>query len=264
MKHLLLLSVLSIGLFTGCSTAFKAGQTPDDVYYSPGREIASVNEEKKQQKEKEEYQEYISSLDDRYLRMKVAKRGRWSSLDNFDYWYDSRYDFSTYNHYSNLNPYASWNPGWNLSLGYGYSGYCPGGRNWGWSSPIYTVVHYAVPSFSVGVGGGSNSGSNITAYRNKSYNNNNYGTTDPKTGAFVPSSSNSSFGNLIKRVFTGSSENASSYDRAARTFSTTQPQHNTTPTTTPAPSTSSSAGGSSGGFPSTGSSTSTGRGGRGG
>ena len=85
MKHLLLLSVLSIGLFTGCSTAFKAGQTPDDVYYSPGREIASVNEEKKQQKEKEEYQEYISSLDDRYLRMKVAKRGRWSSLDNFDY-----------------------------------------------------------------------------------------------------------------------------------------------------------------------------------
>jgi hypothetical protein len=251
MKHSLLLSVLSIGLLSGCATAYKAGQTPDDVYYSPGRNREAIVQEDDQKKQEEQYQDYVSSLDDRYLRMKVANRNRWGALDNFDYWYDSRYDFNSYNYYT-INPYSSWNPGWNLSLGYGYGGrFCPGGGSWGWSSPIYTVVHYTSPSF------GSTSGSNITAYRNKVYSNTNYGYRDPKSGAFVPGTSNSNFGSLLKKVFSGSSENASSYDRPARTF-TTPSNSNTS-----MPSTSSSAGGTSGGFKSTGTSTSTGRGGKG-
>lgn len=252
MKHVLLLSALSIGLLSSCSTAFKAGQTPDDVYYSPGREVAAAKEEETQQQENGQYQEYISSLDDRYLRMKIANRNRWGSIDNFDYWYDSRYDFSTYNYYNGINPYSSWNPGWNLSLGYGR--YCPGGSSWGWHSPIYTVVGYTIPHY----GGGSTSGSNITAYRNKSYSNSNSNVFNPKAGGST-SGSNSSFGSLLKKVFTGS-ETTSSYDRPARTFSNTNTPSNTN--TTPPP-TSSSAGGTSGGFKSTGSSTSTGRGGKG-
>lgn len=250
MKHVLLLSAISLTLFTGCSTAFKAGQTPDDVYFSPGREI--VQDERVQEKQKAEYQEYVSSMDDRYLRMKIANRYRWSSIDNFDYWYDSRYDFGNYNYsyYSGLNPY------WNPRLGYG--AYYPGNYGWGWSSPVYTVVHYySIPS----TPGGYTSGSNILAYRNKSYNNNNYGYRDPKTGGFVPSSGSSNFGSLLKRVFTGGgTDNAYSYDRPARTFSNT-PGNN--PSTSTPPPTSSSAGGNSGGFKSTGTSTSTGRGGRG-
>jgi alkanesulfonate monooxygenase SsuD/methylene tetrahydromethanopterin reductase-like flavin-dependent oxidoreductase (luciferase family) len=102
MKHTLLLTVLSIGFLASCSTAFKAGQTPDDVYYSPGREITSAKQEEKDQRQKEEYQEYVSSQDDRYLRMKVANRNRWSSLDDFDYWHDSRYDFCSCNCYNSL------------------------------------------------------------------------------------------------------------------------------------------------------------------
>ncbi|MCW3088874.1 MAG: hypothetical protein JWQ78_2260 [Sediminibacterium sp.] len=270
MKHTLLLSVLSIGLLSGCSTAFKAGQTPDDVYYSPGREVASAREDQKEKVEQEEYQEYISSQDDRYLHMKVANRNRWSSIDNFDYWYDSRYDFSTYNDYNSLNNYSMWNPGWNLGIGYGrrggfgnygYSNYGYGGYNgyggYGWNNPLYTLVHYTNPKFS---GGGSNSGSNISSYRNKTYSNTNFSYRDPKTGGFVSGGNNSSFGNLLKRVFTGTSSsnsNSSSYDRPARTFSTTPNS------STPAPAPSSSAGGTSGGFKSTGSSTSTGRGGKG-
>lgn len=262
MKRALLLSVLSMGLLSSCSTAFKAGQTPDDVYYSPGADRAMAKEEVSREDE-QQYKEYISSMDDRYLRMKVANRYRWSSIDNFDYWYDSRYDFSTYNpynsygYYNGLSPYNSWNPGWGLSLGgYGYRNYYPG---YGWSHPLYTVVHYGTPSYG---GGGYTSGSNISAYKNRSYDNTNYGIKDAKSGAVVPSNSNSSFGSLMKKVFSAATptESAQSYDRAVRTY--TPPANNNTPATT-APATSSSAGGSSAGYGSTGSSTSSGRGGRG-
>lgn len=248
MKKALLLSALSIVLLSSCSTAFKAGQTPDDVYYSPGVDRPEREERVSRDEAAEEYYTY---LDDRYLRMKVANRYRWGSIDNFDYWNDSRYDFnsySSYNYYNTTNPYA-WNHGWNLGLGYGYRTGYMGYNNWGWNSPFYTVVSYGTPSF------GTTSGSNISAYRNKSYNNSNYGFRDPKTGNFIPGNNNG-FGSLLKKVFTPGTENTSSYDRPVRTY---QPST----TSTPAPAPSSSAGGSSGGYGSTGSSSSSGRGGRG-
>ncbi|MEO7532158.1 MAG: hypothetical protein ABIS69_12125, partial [Sediminibacterium sp.] len=240
MKHALLLPVLGIVLLSSCATAFKSGQTPDDVYFSPGNEAGVVREEQAKKQDEAQYQDYVSSLDDRYLRMKVANRYRWGAIDNFDYWYDSRYDFnsyntySSYNYYNTLNPYANLNPFWGTSFGYGYRG--------GWNSPYATVISYANPSYGKG-GGGSTSGSNISAYRNKSYDNTNYGFKDPKTGNIVPGgSSNSSFGNLLKRVFS-SSETTSSYDRPARTFNNTPTPSNTPTQPTPAPATSSSAGG---------------------
>ncbi len=255
MKHMLLLSAMGIGLLTSCSTAFKAGQTPDDVYYSPGRDITHVTEVRDRQQQVEEYQSYVSSLDDRYLRMKVANHTRWAGIDDFDYWYDSRYDFGGLNYsycYNTLSPYTYWNPRWSLTMGYGL--YYPGYYGFGWNSPIYTLVHYSIPSYG---GSTSTAASNITAFRNRSYNNSNYGYRDLKTGQFVPSGNNSSFGNLLKKVFTGSTANgtASSFDRPVRTFTNTPGTTNTTP--------SSNAGGASGGFKSTGTSTSTGRGGKG-
>ncbi|MBV9987268.1 MAG: hypothetical protein JO301_06285 [Chitinophagaceae bacterium] len=258
MKPALLLSVLGITFLSSCSTAFKSGQTPDDVYYSPGREIAAAKEDEVRKQDQAAYQEYISSQDDRYLRMKVANHSRWSSLDDYDYWYDSRYDFSNYNNYSSYRPYSfcyERNAGY---IGSPYSSY--GG--YGWSMPYHTIIAYSSPKYA----GGSTSGSNISAYRNKSYNNSNYGYKDPKSGAFISTSNTSNFGSLLKRVFSsGSSSSAnnnsgSSFDRPARTFSTTPTPTNSSNTT---PSTSSSAGGHSGGYSSTGSSTSTGRGGRG-
>ena len=271
MKQVLLCSVIAVSLFTSCATAYKAGQTPDDVYFSPGK----AREDEAQvanNREREEYQNYISSQDDRYLRMKVANRGRWNSLDDYSYWNDSRYDFGCYNYsyfssYNNAlnpfywnNPFGLNNPGWGLgySMGYGsmYNPYSYYG--YGWNNPFYTVVFYNNPK---AVNPGSTTLSNLTAFRNKSYNNSNYGNRDPKTGAFVPASG-SSFSNLVRRVFSdnGNGSSPSSYDRAARTFSPSVP--NTSSNNAPV-STSSSAGGNSGGFKSTGSSTSTGRGGRG-
>lgn len=257
MKRALLFSALGMVLLSSCSTAYQLGQTPDDVYYSPGVERPS-NEDRVSREEAAQYQEYVSYLDDRYLRMKVANRYRWSALDDYDYWYDSRYDFNTYNsyryglfnNYGLYNSYGFYNPyAWNSGLGYG--GYYPGYGGFGWSCPVYTVVKYGTPSF------GTTSGSGISAFRNKSYNNSNYGYTDPKSGRFVPTAGNSNFGSLLKKVFSSgnSTENASSYDRPARTF--------TPSTSSSTPSTSSSAGGNSGGYGSTGSSSSSGRAGRG-
>lgn len=257
MKRILLLSVISMGLLSACSTAFKAGQTPDDVYYSPGRDGGSAKEEVVKKKQAEEYQEHVNIQDDRYLRMKVANRYRWSGIDNYDYWYDSRYDFGGYNY---QNCYSSWNPRWNLGLGYGRT--YPGSIGWGWASPIYTVVAYSTASYKSEKG--YTSGANISAYRNKNYNNTNYGFKDPKTGTFIPSNNNNSFGNLLKRVFSGGSENTSGYERASSSYDRPARSYSTTPSTNnSAPATSGSAGGTSGGFQSTGSSTSTGRGGRG-
>lgn len=264
MKRMLLLSFLGAGLLSGCSTIYQSGQTPDDVYYSPGRDGSTVREEEKRKDDQARYEEYISSQDDRYLRMKVANRNRWSSLDDFDYWYDSRYDFSSryyhpYNSYSYYNPYSSgnyygWNSGWNYALGYG--GWRPSlGMGWGWNSPIYTVISYGSPKLYAG----STSGSNISAYRNKSYNNANLGYKDTKTGKWISSGgTKNSFGELVRRVFTPASSNNnsgnnSSWERPARTFDNSSGNSGT----------SSSAGGNSGGFKSSGSSASGGRSGRG-
>lgn len=250
MKRMLLLSALGLSVFASCTTAYKAGQTPDDVYYSPATGVTAKKEEEKAQKQQEQYNEYISSADDRYLRMKVANNSRWSTIDDYSYWYDSRYDFCPNNSSFYNSPYAMnpWSVGYSIGYGRPYYGSIYGG----WNSPVYTLIYYSNPKFS----GGYTSGSNISAYRNKTYNNQNTGYTD-KTGKFVPAGSNSnSFSSLLKRVFTPatSTSSSSSYDRPARTY---------TPTNNSTPSTSSSAGGNSGGFKSTGSSSSSGRGGRG-
>ncbi len=281
MKRILLFAVLATGLFSACSTAFKSGQTPDDLYYSPGGDDrATVREEKRSQQEQDEYQEYISSSDDRYLRMKVANRNRWNEIDNFSYWNDSRYDFMSYSYYNNFNrlnymggydPFYSYN-GFGInpyygSLGYagygafggygayGYGGYGYGGygygSNYGWNNPYYTLISYNKPNF----GGTTSATSGISAYKNKYYNNVNGAYSSYRTGG---SASQNNFGTLVRRVFNGSSSNntSSSFDRPARTFA----PNNSNSSNVPAPS--SSAGGNSGGFKSSGTTTSTGRGGK--
>ncbi len=250
MKQALLLSILGLGLLSSCTTAFKSGQTPDDVYYSPGREMVSNREDETKKAQQESYQQYQTNLDDQYLRMKISRRYRWSQIDDFGYWNDSRYDFGYNNYYngiySNIYSYPS--------IYIGNRGYYPFQGNYGWYSPVYTIIHYTNPKVSYN---GTTSASNIYAYRNKNYNNNNYAFKDPKTGNFISGNNNNSFGNLIKKVFISGTNgnNSSSFDRPSRTFSPSNSN------SSPAPS--SSAGGSSGGFQSTGSSTSTGRGGKG-
>ena len=273
MKQFLLLTVLVTVLLSSCATAFKAGQTPDDLYYSPSRsaEAAEQQEAKKAQQDKDTYDLYVSSADDSYLRMKVANRSRWGGLDDYSYWYDSRYNFYGYNYNSPFNSFYSpfnnfyspfsnfYSPYCSVFSPFYYSGYNPyyyGLRpiygNIGWSNPAYTVISYSTPKF---VPAGTTSTSNISAYRNKTYNKSN--------APYVPNGgASSNFGNLVKKVFEGSSNNnytGNTYERAVRSYSssTSSASNNYSP---PAPS--SNAGGNSGGFKSTGTTTSTGRGGK--
>ncbi len=247
MQKVLFVSLIAASLLTGCSSAYKTGQTPDDLYFSPGKEM-SASEVRKQNNDEERYQQNVSTIDDRYLRMKVTNRNQWSAIDDYSYWNDMRYNFRpsyTYNGFNNFYGHPNFNNPWN---GWGYGGW--GGSSIGWTNPLYTVLVYTNPKV---VAPTFTSGTNLNAYRNRSYNNYNSGSKFNEWA--TPSNSGKSFGSLVRSVISSPSNgSSSSYDRPARSF-----QSNGTST----PSTSSSAGGSSGGFNSTGSSASSGRAGRG-
>ena len=262
MKPLSLLGLGLVVLLSSCSTAYQSAQTPDDVYYSPGATVERAERVRNSRsRDEQQYQEYISSQDDAYLRRKVANRSRWSSIDDFSYWNDCRYTFypSTYNYF---NPYfscfncISYNPflGGHY-FGTGFTGSIGHYPSLGWGNPYYTLIYYGNPNYKGG--SGTVSSSNLAGARNKTY----YNFNDNQYPSFKNGSQNNSrgetFGSLIKTVFTpaGNGYESSSVDRAVRTFG-----GNSSGGSMPA--TSSSAGGNSGGFGSTGSSAGTGRGGR--
>jgi hypothetical protein len=120
MKSLLILLAFSAIVISSCTTAYKAGQTPDDVYYSPERpqnEYVRVEDnDNRTYRNDEQYYE------DRQLRMKVRNRTRWSELDDW-YYYNNRF-----NYYSNYNP-VNWNNPWSSYTywNYYYNPYCPKG-----------------------------------------------------------------------------------------------------------------------------------------
>jgi uncharacterized membrane protein YgcG len=263
MKHSLLIAVVTVGLLTGCSTSNISTQTPDDVYYSPAKGSPASMTTLKQQ---DEYENYMSSNDDQYLAMKVHNYNLWSPLDDYSYWYDSRYNYYGYNNYANnwySNPYSysAFNPYYD---NYYYGGY----DRWAeWNNPGYIVACYKNTQVSKAVTNTYTSGSNITAYKNRSYNTANYPNIVSKSSQSLGNRSNTnSFGNIIRRAFSPSSPSQSqsrsyndisnqSYTNPVRVYT---PAPTSTPsTTTTAPS--SSAGGASGGYNSTGSSSSGGR-----
>lgn len=94
---LIALSALALG---SCSTAYKTGQTPDDVYYSPVRVVEErQNNERDQVKNRRD--------DDYEITMGIRDR-RWRDFRN-DYDYDySPYNYATCNTYNYgyyYNPY---------------------------------------------------------------------------------------------------------------------------------------------------------------
>ena len=112
------LPLLSLTLvFASCTTAYKSGQTPDDVYFSPERpqaEYVSVKDEEEDRYYRGESNgsssDYYNYEEERYLRMKVRNRQRWSYLDNDFYSYNP-YVYSSQGYYysSPWNPYSYWN-----------------------------------------------------------------------------------------------------------------------------------------------------------
>jgi hypothetical protein len=93
MNNKLLLISLSVLVFSGCSTAYKSGQTPDDVYYSPGR---TVTEDRSDRRDDEN-----TTSGDRSIRMSSIDP-RWRLFGE-----DYSYNNSPYSYcFSNIGMYG--------------------------------------------------------------------------------------------------------------------------------------------------------------
>ena len=234
MKSKILLLAVTVAALSSCTTSYKTGQTPDDVYYSPARP-----EEEYVQRDKKDDRNYSNNEDsyyeDQYLRMKVRNRYRWSDLDD-PYYYSSRYNYSTYNCNCFSNP---WTPStyWNNQYNPYYHGSViispqtttryTGPRTFNLNSYNNTVLtngSYSNPKYSGSGSGTSNNNNNsnntYNAPRNSSSNNGN------------------NSGNILRDIFGGSSNNNS--------HNTSGNSSNTNSSSTSTPSSSSSSSGSSG------------------
>lgn len=111
MNTKILLIALSAAAFSSCSTAYKTGQTPDDVYYSPVRP-----DKPKVEKEEDYEKRYVSQYRNRptdYRIMMSIRDNRWRDLD-YDYDYGYQYQYSPYSFSSGYTNYGYYyNPCYN-------------------------------------------------------------------------------------------------------------------------------------------------------
>jgi len=232
MNAKILLIALSAAAFSSCSTAYKSGQTPDDVYYSPVRVVDERRDDKR-----EETRQPETTADDARIRMQIRDY-RWRDLNN-------EYD---YNYSYNNSPYGYCTCACN-SYGYYYNPYY-------YSRPVYSAkATYAVPINS------TPRMVNLNSYKNYSS-----AVTNAKTGVvtnpdrptrqYNNSNNGSKVGNIIREVFTPNSNTNSNSNNSS--------SNNNTRTYTPATNNSSgnsNSGSSSGGSSSGGSVSRPGRGG---
>lgn len=197
MKSKILLLALSVAAFSSCSTSYKTGQTPDDLYYSP---VQARDEYV--QTDKDDDRQYRNNEDayyeDQYLRMKVRDRYRWSEIDD-PYYYSRRNNYTTYNCCCFGNP---WTPSvyWNNYYNPYYKG-----------NVIFntrTIATYNKPrTFNLNTYNNNaltNSNYNNSKYISSGSNNNTYSSPRNKN------SSKSNSGNVLRDVFKGSSNNNNS------------------------------------------------------
>ena len=224
-KHIFFL-IGVVAVLSSCSTAYKSAQTPDDVYYSPGSpKVATARSTDDNGNADDRYDDYISSNDDQYLRMKVRNRNTWSTIDDYDYWYDSRYDFGYGCSISRSSMFYSFNPyyyrpwttnfyagsSYGLGLCWGSSYYNPYAYG-GYYYPGYTVVTYKNPKISL-----ARNTSYLNSYKTKTYSNSNYNTRNLFRNYNYNNSNNRTYnnGNSTYR-YNNSNSNSSS---SSRTFS---------------------------------------------
>ena len=194
MKSSILLLALTALAFSSCTTAYKTGQTPDDVYYSPVRiqdEYVRTNRDEDQKYRGEEY------YDDRYLRMKVHNRTRWSELDDW-YYYGRRYNYTVYNSCFCNNP---WTP-----YSYWNNFYNPYYHNYIVINPKSSTVYSAPRRFNLNTyNGGQVVNSKYSNPKNSpgTYNNT---YTGPKN---TTSSNNDNTGSFLRSIFNGNRNSSS-------------------------------------------------------
>lgn len=259
--RILLIGLITAGM-TSCAT-YRTGQTPDDVYYSPGRVNDTYVQVDRDDDDRYSYND--RNLEDRRLRQQI--RDPRFRFDDEIYWNTPRYNswgWNTWNNPSNTwgwntwsNPYNSW--AWNT---HGYGGY-----NNSWNSPyicipgsnnLIVISGPAAPKYSTGIRYSApiqrfpNSGSNFNFGKTSSSGNgsryfgNNTNTT--RNSSFFGGSNNNSNGgnrNSSIRLFGG--DNNSSGSGNSRTFSSGTNSSSNTNSSSSGSSSSSKSGSSSGG-----------------
>lgn len=233
-SSVLLLVIAAVGLGS-CSTVYKTGQTPDDVYYSPARETEEYVEVKKDQYRSRGYE--YDNAEDRYLRMKVRNPYRWNTFD--DYYYNDWAYTNNYG-YNSFNPFYTWNSYWSWNSY--YNPYC---HNIVVVNPKSSPTVYSkVRNFSMGSYVNNNTTKTSTTKSSgvrptSRYNNSNYNNSN--------SNNNNSLGTSIRKVFSGGNSNSNSGGSYSTSSSNDRPTRTYNPSSTSSSSGSSSSGGSSGG-----------------
>lgn len=267
--------VLGVAALSGCSTAYKTGQTPDDVYFSPAKpqqEYASVeNEEdsylstdrnprrydgRQRVDNYDTYDNFDSYRNDRMLRMSIGNRMRLSAFDDY-YMYDGfsnwRFNNYAYNFNTPWNSYYYWNSFYNpynrFNFYNPYYGNVYAGSVKSPSIPIsrprlFTPGGYTDNSFT---------NSNLYLYKNAAPVS---GTRPSNTNSrYNNRNSNSNLGNTMRKIFSAPNEsyydnsnsnrssNNNSYTPPSRSMSSEAPVRSYNPGN----SSSGSSGGSSGG-----------------
>jgi len=217
MRSSILLLVLSAAVLGGCTSAYKTGQTPDDVYYSPERqhdEYVRVKENNDRR-----YQGDDEYYDDRYLRMKVHNRVMWSDLDDY-YFYNPRYSYSYYNSLNWNNPWSPYTY-WN----YSYNPYCS--HQLFYSTP--SKVAYNHPRmFNLNTYNSTQLTNNNYTNPKGSVDNNNYNNNNNRPVRIIGtnsnsnnySNSNSNAGNFLRNIFNGSGNSNNSSSGSSNNTST--------------------------------------------
>jgi hypothetical protein len=182
-----LLFVFSAAAISSCSTAYKSGQTPDDVYYSPTRVVEESNSQTREEVKKDDFEE-------REIRMSAYDR-RWRDFDD-----DYNYRYDPYNY--------------GYSYGYYYNPYyC--------HYPVYiTNVAIYNPKNS------TPRMTSLGSYNNPTYSNTN-SNSNSKYGSGVRMSSvrpynNSNNGSVIRRTLTRPSNNSSNNYNSTETNNSTR------------------------------------------
>ncbi|HEX5025950.1 MAG TPA: hypothetical protein VFV68_11800 [Agriterribacter sp.] len=146
--RILFMAAAVIGLGS-CSTMYRSGQTPDDVYFSPApayqQRVASSNDNNNDENtDGNDTNEYLDvqteqdrsayNSEDNYLRMKVRNPSLWSSIDYMysPYSYGTGFSFGM----GYYNPYSFNQPYFDYAMGFGWGGiYSP------FYNPYYGFYH---------------------------------------------------------------------------------------------------------------------------
>ena len=192
MNSRILLLAISAAALSSCSSVYKSGQTPDDVYYSPAQQKpAYVNTETQDQSQYHGRNDLAGSsyYSDYYLRFKSSNYYRWSTFDDY-YWYDWRYNSYVY------DPFYS--PIYYGNYGNPYGGY---------TNPkyFYTTTNYSGPRM-YNLNTYDNSNRQATYFNPKLGNNNN-----PSSKSFNTTTSTDR-GGFLRSVFSNSNNGNSYYN----------------------------------------------------